>query len=57
MQLQRDGKVKFTPGKNLPDNRTSSHDDRYILDAAALLDDCVLSNDNYTDLLHKDPSN
>lgn len=50
------GKVVFTPCKNLPGNRSSSYDDRFILEIAERFDGAIVSNDNYADLLKENPS-
>lgn len=50
------GKVVLTPCKNLPGNRSSSYDDRFILEIAENFDGAIVSNDNYTDLLKENPS-
>lgn len=50
------GKVLLTPCKNLPGNRSSSYDDRFILEIAEQLDGAIISNDNYGDLLKENPS-
>lgn len=50
------GKVVLTPCKNLPGNRSSSYDDRFILEIAENFDGAIVSNDNYADLLKENPS-
>lgn len=52
-KLSNDRKVILTPCKNLPGNRSSSYDDRFILEIAEKLDAAVISNDNYKDLLNQ----
>ncbi|XP_055379933.1 probable cyclin-dependent serine/threonine-protein kinase DDB_G0292550 [Condylostylus longicornis] len=53
--LNRAGKVVFTPGKNLPDLKTCSYDDRFILQLALEFDAAIVSNDNYRDLINENP--
>lgn len=50
-KLHRASKVVVTPCKNLPGNRSSSYDDRFIMDLAAKKKAAIISNDNYSDLL------
>lgn len=52
-KLANDKKVLLTPCKNLPGNRSSSYDDRFILEIAAQSEAAVISNDNYKDLLNE----
>ncbi|KAJ6642780.1 putative ribonuclease ZC3H12D, partial [Pseudolycoriella hygida] len=50
-KLETEGKVVFSPCKNLPNGKkVTSYDDRFILDFAADYDAAVISNDNYRDL-------
>lgn len=50
-KLESEGKVVFSPCKNLPNGKkVTSYDDRFILDFAADYDAAVISNDNYRDL-------
>lgn len=50
-QLDSEGKIVFSPCKNLPNGKSvTSYDDRFILDFAADCDAAVISNDNYRDL-------
>lgn len=49
-------KVVLTPSKNLPGNKSSSYDDRFILEIAAHSEAAVISNDNYKDLLNQNDS-
>lgn len=51
LELHEEKKLTITPCKNLPDNKSCSYDDRFILEIAAQLDGCVISNDNYSDLV------
>ncbi|XP_055916064.1 NEDD4-binding protein 1 [Eupeodes corollae] len=51
--LHREGKIVFTPCKNLPGKSSTSYDDRFILQLASELDAAVVSNDNYRDLLNE----
>lgn len=50
-RLINDAKVVATPCKNLPKQRSSSYDDRFILEIAQNTGAAVISNDNYADLL------
>ncbi|KAL5286596.1 hypothetical protein ACFFRR_007924 [Megaselia abdita] len=50
-KLFKDGKMYFSPSKNLPGQSSSSYDDRFILQMAQQMDAAVLSNDNYRDLI------
>lgn len=54
-QLVDEGKVLLTPCKKLPGQRSTSYDDRMILDIAAGLDAVIISNDNYADLINQKP--
>lgn len=49
--MERADKLIVTPCKNLPGIRSTSYDDRFILDAAVEFDAAIISNDNYADLL------
>lgn len=51
--LHKEGKIVFTPCKNLPGKSSTSYDDRFILQLASELDAAVVSNDNYRDLIHE----
>lgn len=55
-KLAREKKVILTPCKNLPGNRSSSYDDRFILEIAANFDAAIISNDNFSDLLNENQS-
>lgn len=55
-KLANEKKVVLTPSKNLPGNRSSSYDDRFILEIAAHSEAAVISNDNYKDLLNQNDS-
>lgn len=55
-RLQREGKVIFTPCKNLPGKSVTSYDDRFIMDLALEFDAAIISNDNYRDLVHESES-
>ncbi|KAG4077012.1 hypothetical protein HA402_015999 [Bradysia odoriphaga] len=50
-KLESEGKVVFSPCKNLPSGqKVTSYDDRFIMDFAVDCDAAVISNDNYRDL-------
>lgn len=51
--LHRQGKIIFTPCKNLPGKSATSYDDRFTLQLASELDAAVISNDNYRDLINE----
>lgn len=55
-KMVNEGRVIVTPCKNLPGNRSTSYDDRFIIEIAAAFDAAVISNDNFSDLLNEDPS-
>lgn len=56
-KLEKEGKVVFSPCKNLPNGqKVTSYDDRFILDFAADYDAAVISNDNYRDLSRENES-
>lgn len=55
-RLRNAEKIVDTPCKNLPGQRASSYDDRFILDLADKYDGVVISRDNYADLLNEKPS-
>lgn len=56
-KLESEGKVVFSPCKNLPNGtKVMSYDDRFILDFAADCDAAVISNDNYRDLAKESES-
>lgn len=55
-RLKNAGKVVITPCKNLPGQKSSSYDDRNILEIAERFDGVIISNDNYSDLLGERPS-
>lgn len=46
-------KIVVTPCKNLPGQRSSSYDDRFILKVAEKFNGAIISNDNFADLLHE----
>lgn len=48
------GKIVVTPCKNLPGQRSTCYDDRFILTVAKNFDGAIISNDNYADLLQED---
>ncbi|KRF79185.1 endoribonuclease rege-1 isoform X2 [Drosophila virilis] len=50
-QLHKEGKIVFTPCKNLPNQQSISYDDRFILQLAYERNAAVVSNDNYRDLI------
>lgn len=50
-ELEKTGKLKITPCKDLPENKSCSYDDRFIIEVAIRYDGAVISNDNYKDLL------
>lgn len=52
-RLENAGKIVFTPCKNLPGQRSSSYDDRMIIELAEHKNAAIISNDNYADLLQK----
>ena len=54
--LRLTNKIIFTPCKNLPGNRSTSYDDRIILQLAEKLNGAIISNDNYRDLLDESPN-
>lgn len=49
--LLKQGKIVLTPCKNLPGKKSTSYDDRFIMDLAVEFDAAIISNDNYRDLL------
>ncbi|KAH8234175.1 hypothetical protein KR038_002826, partial [Drosophila bunnanda] len=55
-QLHKEGKVVFTPCKNIPGQKTISYDDRFILQLAYEWNAAVVSNDNYRDLIDESPA-
>lgn len=55
-KLQREGKVIFTPCKNLPGKSVTSYDDRFIMDLALEFDAAIISNDNFRDLAQESES-
>ncbi|TDG44398.1 hypothetical protein AWZ03_009201 [Drosophila navojoa] len=52
-QLYKEGKIVFTPCKNLPNQQAISYDDRFILQLAYERNAAVVSNDNYRDLINE----
>lgn len=52
-RLQNAGKIVKTPCKNLPGQRSSCYDDRFILEVSQVKDAAIISNDNYADLLNE----
>lgn len=55
-RLHRADKIWLSPSKNLPGNRSSSYDDRFILEVAEKFDAAVVSSDSFKDLLNENPS-
>ncbi|XP_020816204.1 NEDD4-binding protein 1-like isoform X2 [Drosophila serrata] len=55
-QLHKEGKVVFTPCKNIPGQKSISYDDRFILQLAYEWNAAVVSNDNYRDLIDESPA-
>ncbi|XP_068144870.1 NEDD4-binding protein 1 [Drosophila tropicalis] len=52
-RLYKEGKIVFTPCKNLPGQMSSSYDDRFILQIAYEWNAAIVSNDNYRDLINE----
>lgn len=52
-QLVREQRVLLTPCKNLPGNYAMSYDDHFIIEIADSFDAAIISNDNFSDLLHQ----
>ncbi|XP_052838999.1 probable ribonuclease ZC3H12C [Drosophila gunungcola] len=55
-KLHKEGKIVFTPCKNIPGQMSSSYDDRFILQLAYEWNAAVVSNDNYRDLIDESPA-
>ncbi|KAH8350262.1 hypothetical protein KR067_010810, partial [Drosophila pandora] len=55
-QLHKEGKIVFTPCKNIPGQMSISYDDRFILQLAYEMNAAVVSNDNYRDLIDENPA-
>ncbi|XP_016972473.1 uncharacterized protein LOC108039852 isoform X2 [Drosophila rhopaloa] len=55
-ELHKEGKLVFTPCKNIPGKMSSSYDDRFILQLAYECNAAVVSNDNYRDLIDECPA-
>ncbi|XP_017147571.1 probable ribonuclease ZC3H12C isoform X1 [Drosophila miranda] len=55
-KLHKEGKIVFTPCKNLPGKMSTSYDDRFILQLAYEWNAAVVSNDNYRDLINENPA-
>ncbi|KAH8253800.1 hypothetical protein KR032_006961, partial [Drosophila birchii] len=55
-QLHKEGKIVFTPCKNIPGQKSISYDDRFILQLAYEWNAAVVSNDNYRDLIDESPA-
>ncbi|XP_017108488.3 uncharacterized protein [Drosophila bipectinata] len=55
-QLHKEGKIVFTPCKNIHGQMSISYDDRFILQLAYEMDAAVVSNDNYRDLMGENPA-
>ncbi|KAH8401228.1 hypothetical protein KR009_003918, partial [Drosophila setifemur] len=55
-QLYKEGKIVFTPCKNIPGQMSTSYDDRFILQLAYEWNAAVVSNDNYRDLINENPA-
>ncbi|BFG04983.1 uncharacterized protein DMAD_03829 [Drosophila madeirensis] len=55
-KLHKEGKIVFTPCKNLPGQMSTSYDDRFILQLAYEWNAAVVSNDNYRDLINENPA-
>ncbi|XP_031620950.1 NEDD4-binding protein 1-like [Contarinia nasturtii] len=53
-RMDKHTKLIKSPCKNLPDQRSTSYDDRFVLQAAKLMKGAIISNDNYADLLNED---
>ncbi|XP_037717671.1 probable ribonuclease ZC3H12C isoform X2 [Drosophila subpulchrella] len=55
-KLHKEGKIVFTPCKNLHGQMSSCYDDRFILQLAYEKNAAVVSNDNYRDLIDENPA-
>ncbi|KAH8290820.1 hypothetical protein KR054_006073, partial [Drosophila jambulina] len=55
-KLHKEGKIVFTPCKNIPGQKSISYDDRFILQLAYEWNAAVVSNDNYRDLIDESPA-
>ncbi|XP_015783320.1 myosin-G heavy chain-like isoform X2 [Tetranychus urticae] len=54
-QLQNEKVLVFTPSRMVGGRRLTCHDDLYILNLASQNDGVVVSNDNYRDLINRNP--
>lgn len=55
-RLHNAGKLYLSPCKNLPGNRSTCYDDRFILEAAEKFNGAIVSNDDFRDLIGENPS-
>jgi ribonuclease ZC3H12 len=55
LELEKDRILKFTPSRQVGGKRLICHDDRYILNLAAMDGAVVVSNDNYRELINEKP--
>ena len=54
-ELEKEKKLSFTPSRQVNGRRYVCHDDRYILNLAAMNGGIVVSNDNYRELINEKP--
>merc|ERR1712223_2204888 len=52
-ELEKEKKLSFTPSRQVLGRRYVCHDDRYILNLAAMNGGIVVSNDNYRELINE----
>ena len=52
-ELEKEKKLSFTPSRQVNGRRYVCHDDRYILNLAAMNGGIVVSNDNYRELINE----
>ncbi|XP_064641063.1 NEDD4-binding protein 1-like [Lineus longissimus] len=54
-ELEKEGRVAFTPSRYINGRKITSYDDRFVVELAAENDGVILSNDNFRDLMHVKP--
>lgn len=54
-QLEREGRLVFTPSRKIRNKRIVCYDDRFILHLATMTNGVIVSNDNFRDLLDENP--
>ena len=54
-KLENNGNLIFTPSREVKGRTIASYDDRYVVQYAASNGGVIVSNDNYSDIIHESP--